>query len=554
MPALIAEDVFAKVLKAFGGKDVLDKINTRIITGKLNLNGWPEEYQAWIMMPDKLRIRLNGVAIKRDITFDGERGWEITPAGCREIYGSELTSFRINPLFNPLNSLFTCLKEETSIEFKRKEKIDKKEAYVALINPSNNCEITIYFNARNYLPIKECIRTSFTESVKELIVHYNDWRKTDNIAFPFFIVQETVDQNLRTKSSLQIYKVELNVPIEENFFKGPKKGYSNEPYEVHLETIPRKIYKESNTVSLTEDWTFCLLVQEKYGRALKPDYAKIEFYSDEKRIKSVEFSAEALESIRGVRFTGLASQKEIFDLRHSFSEPASLKINQMVYTLGLSTPKGEKIRKVLKIPVSHYRQKTKLIFPVKGNVLVFCHQKTEWSQWYAIDVIPLGPKLEFVKRMGKHNEDFVAWEREIFAPADGEVVYARNDVPDNDRPTITRRDVFTKLPDPRWAIGGNVVVIDHGNGEFSFLAHLKQGSVRVSKGDKVKKGQIIGLLGNSGNSDAPHLHYHLMAGSELFRCDGLPICFENVFSPLIIEEPILTPLTSMKGVLILKAK
>jgi murein DD-endopeptidase MepM/ murein hydrolase activator NlpD len=136
-------------------------------------------------------------------------------------------------------------------------------------------------------------------------------------------------------------------------------------------------------------------------------------------------------------------------------------------------------------------------------------------------------------------------------------VYARNDVPDNDRPTVTRRDVFTKLSEPHWAIGGNVIVIDHGNGEFSFLAHLNQGSVRVSKGDEVKKGQVIGLLGNSGNSNAPHLHYHLMAGSELFRCDGLPVRFENVFSPLIMEEPILTPLTSVKGalgVLILKAK
>jgi len=552
------DSMLAKTLKALGGKEALENVQTRVMIGDLDANGWPVSCQAWSKMPEKLKVKLNSVLSQSETTFDGEKGWEIRQGGHREIYGPELASFRMNPLYNPLNSLLTYLKKEVPAEFKGEEKVDKKKAYVVLFRPKNGLPETFHFNKKDCLPLKESVKVPIAGSERQLIVRYGDWRKVEKMMFPFSIVQETVDQNFPQKSSLKIHKLELNVPIKDDFFQGPKEGYSDEPFDVSLETIPQNIYKESYEMPLTEGWIFNLLVKEKHGRAIKPEYANIELYCDKRRLKNMEFSGEALEAIRGTRFFGLALKREVFDLRHSLSEPSSLKVNRMVYNLELSTAKGKKIRKTLEIPVSCHEQKTKLIFPLTGNFLAFCHEKMEWSQWYAIDVIPLSPKLEIVKRKGKNNKDFFAWGREILAPGDGLIVYARNDVPDNDRPTVTRRDIFTKLPEPRWAVGGNVVVIDHGNNEFSFLAHLQQGSVRVRKGEKVKRGQVIGLLGNSGNSDAPHLHYHLMASGELFRSDGLPIHFENVFSPLIMigesEQAVLTPLPSLRGMLILKAK
>jgi murein DD-endopeptidase MepM/ murein hydrolase activator NlpD len=101
---------------------------------------------------------------------------------------------------------------------------------------------------------------------------------------------------------------------------------------------------------------------------------------------------------------------------------------------------------------------------------------------------------------------------------------------------VIETDRVLSLPDPLHAIGGNLVVLDHGNGEFSLLGHMMQGSVRVGTGDSVEPGQVLGLVGNSGNSDAPHLHYHLMAGDTLFQTDGLPTRFKNVVMEVFTDS------------------
>ena len=56
-------------------------------------------------------------------------------------------------------------------------------------------------------------------------------------------------------------------------------------------------------------------------------------------------------------------------------------------------------------------------------------------------------------------------------------------------------------------MGGNLVVLDLGNDLYAFYAHLQPDSIRVKAGDKVQKGQVLGLVGNSGNGNAPHLHF-----------------------------------------------
>ena len=73
---------------------------------------------------------------------------------------------------------------------------------------------------------------------------------------------------------------------------------------------------------------------------------------------------------------------------------------------------------------------------------------------------------------------------------------------------------------------GNHIVLDLGGGNFALYAHLKTGSVAVHPGDHVKTGDVIGLLGSSGNSDAPHLHFHVMDGPSPLASSGLPYEFK----------------------------
>jgi hypothetical protein len=75
--------------------------------------------------------------------------------------------------------------------------------------------------------------------------------------------------------------------------------------------------------------------------------------------------------------------------------------------------------------------------------------------------------------------------------------------------------------------GGNHVVVAIGGGRYAFYAHMQPGSVRVKAGQKVKVGQVLGLLGNSGNSDGPHLHFHIMSTPHPLEANGMPYRFSN---------------------------
>ena len=126
---------------------------------------------------------------------------------------------------------------------------------------------------------------------------------------------------------------------------------------------------------------------------------------------------------------------------------------------------------------------------------------------------------------GSQNEDYYCFGKRLNAPGDGTIVKVINNIYDN-VPGQFNSDVPT----------GNLVVIDHENGEFSLLAHFMEGSIIVSVGDIVLKGQELGKAGNSGNSSEPHLHYHLQNTANPFNGDGLPAQFQNYYANDIFVE------------------
>ncbi len=184
------------------------------------------------------------------------------------------------------------------------------------------------------------------------------------------------------------------------------------------------------------------------------------------------------------------------------------------------------------VPVMRYTPKTKLVFPFRGKGMVSAgavndggHRNS--SGQFAVDALALTDDYAPMTCAESKNECSAGFgRREIVAPADGTVVRAWNDIPDNPSWEVADRKLFTR-PDGSVADTGNSVVIDHGNGEFSVIAHMKLGSLTVGVGQFVKQGEKIGLLGNSGESYGPHLHYQLQNGPDLNRADALPPRFEG---------------------------
>jgi hypothetical protein len=320
--------------------------------------------------------------------------------------------------------------------------------------------------------------------------------------------------------------------------------------DVRLSTIPRRVFVDNDGIVdrwPTESFVFFVVVEDEGNAPVAPVEARVEFLSKGDIVQAMELSRQALQAVHGVRFkTPRVALSEAFDLRHHFSVPVALNIDRVRYRLTL-TRGGAAFVARLEISLERYEPKAELLCPLKGRFMVVAgHDANEghaggWSQQHAYDLMSLGPTFGFARNEGRRNEDYFSWSQPVLVPADGVVVSARNDALDQPRPGVVDAKLFETLPDPRSAYAGNTVVIDHGQGEYSALSHLQRGSVRVEVGQRVRRGDQIGRIGNSGSSDLPHLHYQLMAGPDLFRSDGLPARFTNVWIEAFTKEVLRVP-------------
>lgn len=148
--------------------------------------------------------------------------------------------------------------------------------------------------------------------------------------------------------------------------------------------------------------------------------------------------------------------------------------------------------------------------------------KIYFAQRFAIDWMHLDAAGRFVHGDPSDVHNYYGYGADVLAVADGTVVETLNDLEDQKPGT---------LPDPKTItlanVDGNHVVLDLGDGVFAFYAHLQNRSVRVASGDRVKRGQILGKLGNTGNTSGPHLHFHLMESPSVLGSNGIPYVIDS---------------------------
>jgi hypothetical protein len=169
------------------------------------------------------------------------------------------------------------------------------------------------------------------------------------------------------------------------------------------------------------------------------------------------------------------------------------------------------------------------------------------AERFAIDYVQLGPDGRVFTGDRARPESYPYFAADIHAVKDGPVVAVLDGLPEQ----VPGRSP-TGLPLEQYA--GNHIVQDLGDGNYALYAHLRTGSVKVKPGDQLTAGQVIASLGNTGNSDAPHLHFHVMSTPDPLRSDGLPFVFSSfeLVSRLTSQDaldPILTgqPATLQRG-------
>lgn len=178
------------------------------------------------------------------------------------------------------------------------------------------------------------------------------------------------------------------------------------------------------------------------------------------------------------------------------------------------------------------------------------------AQRFGIDWVKMDARGGYARdRRGRRNTDWYSYGQPVLSVADARVAAVMDGIPDN-TPGEDSRAVPMKVD----TVLGNYALLDLGAGSgtagaathrFVLYGHLQPGSLRVRTGDEVRPGQILGLIGNSGNSDGPHLHFHVTEAADAatapLRGEGVPFLLDtfavvNHDPERIAQHALLTPL------------
>jgi hypothetical protein len=160
------------------------------------------------------------------------------------------------------------------------------------------------------------------------------------------------------------------------------------------------------------------------------------------------------------------------------------------------------------------------VLAINGTARVF--------ERFAIDFAQLNAANRLFDGDIKNLSSYAYFGTSIYSVADGTVVEVRDNSPEETPGTAPRgQTAATAL--------GNYVIADLRTGHFALYAHLQKGSVAVKAGDRIRLGEVIGRVGNSGNTDAPHLHFQIMDRPSA-SSNSLPFVFANFASTGVVTR------------------
>jgi hypothetical protein len=220
------------------------------------------------------------------------------------------------------------------------------------------------------------------------------------------------------------------------------------------------------------------------------------------------------------------------ELQPDRSAPASLK-HHMVFDSGGDSV-GEAVLEDLEVPVGQGSAPT-LAPPFNGGVwlagsgpandsdhrrtITAIDGHTYSAERFAIDWVKVGPNGDSRHDGESRNDCWWGWGEPVLAVADGEITQVVDGIPDNTPrvlPPVTLDN-----------IAGNHVILQIAPDRYVTYGHLKNGSIKVKLHDRVHQGDVLALLGNSGNTTGAHLHLQVTDRNSVLASQGVPFVFEK---------------------------
>jgi hypothetical protein len=150
------------------------------------------------------------------------------------------------------------------------------------------------------------------------------------------------------------------------------------------------------------------------------------------------------------------------------------------------------------------------------------------SRRYAIDWTSVENGRSF-SGDASDKRSYHAYGKPVLAVADATVIVARDGLPDNvpGHNTPEHEGFHPAVPITLDTVGGNTVILGLGNGQYAYYFHLQPGNLRVKAGDRVRRGQVLALIGNSGDSREPHVHFEVTTSAKPSAGEGLPYLIDQ---------------------------
>jgi len=177
-------------------------------------------------------------------------------------------------------------------------------------------------------------------------------------------------------------------------------------------------------------------------------------------------------------------------------------------------------------------KKIELAFPLRGeryyvahggSTEIINHHFAVPSQKFALDICKLTPiGLRAHSLFPKDLSSYAIFGQNLYSPCSGTIIEVADQYPDQRPP----------LSDPEHPFGNFLAIRTLGGNAVIVLAHLQKGSLQKQVGDQIQKGELVGKVGNSGNTSEPHLHIHAVDGSStdyLYDGEGISITFDGAF-------------------------